>query len=172
MNGLPFHAGELIAQTRFNENWDDSRAQKLGRIIGDSLDERMALFIEGLSFFFLATADSEGHCDCSFKGSEPGPDGGLLPVALVTGPQQLILPDFSGNRMFNSLGNILVNPHVGMIFIDFASQTRLRVNGKAAILEDRDGSVWHSRWPQAQRAVEVTVEQVYWNCSKRIPRRP
>jgi predicted pyridoxine 5'-phosphate oxidase superfamily flavin-nucleotide-binding protein len=169
---LPFHDGELTAQMRFNENWDEGRAHKLGRIIGNSLDERMAWFIESLPFFFLATSDKQGHCDCSFKGSEPGPDGRPLPVALVTGPQQLLLPDFSGNRMFNSLGNILVNPHVGMIFIDFASQTRLRVNGAAAILEDENGSVWHSRWPQAQRAVEVTVEQVYWNCSKRIPQHP
>ncbi len=130
------------------------------------------MFIEGLPFFFLATADAVGQCDCSFKGTEPGPDGRLLPVVRVVGPQRLIFPDYAGNGMFNSLGNILVNPQVGLLFIDFASRTRLRVNGAATLLEEAAVDEWRPRWPQAQRAVSVRVEQVYWNCAKRIPTRP
>lgn len=166
----PFHPGELAAQARFNPGWDDGKAARLGRIIGHAIDDERALFIEGLSFFFLATADADGRCDCSFKGTEPGADGRPLPAAWVAGPQRLLFPDYAGNRVFNSLGNILVNPHVGMIFIDFAAQARLRVNGAAAIVEG-DGD-WHGRWPGAMRAVEVSVEEVYWNCSRRIPERP
>ena len=70
--------------------------------------------------------------------------------------------------MYNSLGNILENPNVGMIFIDFPDQQRLRVNGAARVLEGE--GEWRTRWPDAPRAVEVSVEQVYWNCSKRIPK--
>jgi len=170
MSGHPFHGGEVAAQRRFNDNWDDTKAQRLGHIIGRALDDEKALFIERLGFFFLATADADGHCDCSFRGTELGEDGRPLPVVWVAEPQRLLFPDYAGNRMFKSLGNILCNPHVGLIFIDFASQTRLRVNGAARILET--GDEWATRWRQASRAVEVTVEQVYWNCSKRIPKRP
>jgi predicted pyridoxine 5'-phosphate oxidase superfamily flavin-nucleotide-binding protein len=167
---LPFHSGEWEAQMRFNTDWDERQASRLGRIIGRAIDDEKALFIEGLPFFFLATADADGHCDCSFRGTEPALDGRPLPVVRVTDPQRLLFPDYAGNRMFNSLGNIIANPHVGMLFIDFASQTRLRVNGAARILGNGDD--WKRHWPEAKRAVEVTVEQVYWNCSKRIPKRP
>ena len=79
--------------------------------------------------------------------------------------------DILGGQMgYNSLGNILVNPHAGLIFIDFALQARLRVNGTARVL-DSEGE-WRKRWPQAERAVEVIIQQVYWNCPKRIPRQP
>lgn len=166
----PFHPGELAAQRRFNANWEDKQAARLGRIVGSALDEEKALFVERLPFFFLATADARGHCDCSFKGTEPGEDGRLLPPVWVAGPRCLLFPDYAGNRIFNSLGNILDNPQVGLLFIDFASQTRLRVNGSARILVE-DGE-WRSRWPAAARAVEVGVEQVYWNCARRIPKRP
>jgi uncharacterized protein len=168
MNDRVFHPGELTAQRRFNQAWDEERSQRLSRIIGNALDERMARFAESLDFFFLATADAEGHCDCSFKGTEPASDGSTPPALWVAGPQRLLFPDYAGNRMFNSLGNILNNPHLGLLFIDFASQSRLRVNGSARILEQ--GDEWQALWPQAGRAVEVAVEQVYWNCSKRIPR--
>jgi predicted pyridoxine 5'-phosphate oxidase superfamily flavin-nucleotide-binding protein len=170
MSTEPFHAGELSAQRRFNPDWSDEKSQRLGRIIGNALDERMTRFIERLAFFFLATSDADGHCDCSFKGTEAAADGRPLPAVWVAAPRRLLFPDYAGNRMFNSLGNILSNPQLGMIFIVFASQSRLRVNGSARILE-ADGEL-KARWPGAARAVEVTVEQVYWNCSKRIPQKP
>jgi predicted pyridoxine 5'-phosphate oxidase superfamily flavin-nucleotide-binding protein len=163
-----FHAGELEAQQRFNPDWNAEKSQRLGRIIGDTLDQRMTDFIARQTFFFLATADAEGHCDCSFKGTESAADGQALPAVWVTEPRRLLFPDYAGNRLFNSLGNILANPNLGMIFIEFSSQSRLRVNGSARILEADEG--WRARWPEAQRAVAVAVEQVYWNCSKRIPR--
>lgn len=169
-NDSPFHAGELTAQRLFNTDWDERKAARLGRIIGHVLDEEKALFIERLPFFFLATADVDGNCDCSFRGTEDGKDGRPLPVVYVEEPQRLLFPDYEGNRMYNSLGNILQNPHVGLLFIDFASQSRLRVNGRARIVEAV--GEWQSRWSSAARAIEVSVEQVYWNCSKRIPKRP
>ncbi|HEY0722134.1 MAG TPA: pyridoxamine 5'-phosphate oxidase family protein [Gammaproteobacteria bacterium] len=168
--GQRFHPGELEAQQRFNAAWDEGQAARLGRLIGEALDEEQARFVESVAFFFLATADAEGNCDCSFKGSEPGADGKAGQAVWVAGPRRLLFPDFAGNRLFNSLGNILVNSHAGLLFIDFTTQKRLRVNGMAHVL-DGEGE-WRERWPQAVRAVEVTVEQVYWNCSKRIPQQP
>lgn len=172
MKNPPFHQGELTAQTRFNPDWSEDKSSRLGRIISAELDEEQRRFIEFQNFFFLATADAEGRCDCSFKGSEPGADGGLLPSVRVTGSCSLMFPDYAGNRMFNSLGNILVNPQVGMLFIDFAGRRRLRVNGTATILEQAGEYDWRVYWPQAMRAVEVRVEQAFWNCPKRIPIKP
>lgn len=166
----PFHAGELAAQQRYNAEWTAQKAARLGRIIGSSIDDEKALFIGFLPFFFLATADAAGNCDCSFRGTEPGEEGAPLPVAHVVEPKRLWFPDYTGNRIYNSLGNILQNPHVGLLFIDFAAQRRLRINGRARILERR--GEWSDHWPAAVRAVEVSVEQVFWNCGRRIPKRP
>lgn len=165
-----FHPGELEAQRRFNDDWDEAHAVRLGHIIGYTLDQEQAHFIDSLAFFFLSTADGQGHCDCSFKGSEPMPDGQPTPAVWVADQQHLLFPDYAGNRIFNSLGNLIENPHLGLLFINFALHRRLRVNGEARIL-DGEGS-WRSRWPAAPRAVEVSVQQVYWNCAKRIPTHP
>lgn len=168
MNAGRFHGGELEAQRRFIRDWNEEKSQRLGHIIGDALDERMTHFIARQTFFFLATADADGRCDCSFKGTENAADGRPLPTVWVATPHRLLFPDYAGNRLFNSLGNILSNPNLGMIFVEFSSQSRLRVNGSARILEaDED---CRGRWPKADRAVAVAVEQVYWNCAKRIPK--
>lgn len=167
---LPFHAGEIEAQFRFNDDWSEHKSARLAAIYRYAIDDGLALFIEGMRFFFLATADRDGKCDCSFKGTETSVAGDLAPAALVVDARTLLFPDYAGNRMFNSMGNILSNPHVGLLFIDFPGQSRLRVNGRAEILE----SVEHYAhvWPKAARLVRVTVEQVYWNCAKRIPADP
>jgi len=165
-----FHTGEQEAQARFNTDWSTQRAQRLGRLIGTALDPAQAAFIGRLGFFFLATADAEGRCDCSFRGTEDDADGRPLPAVAVADPRRLLFPDYAGNGMFNSLGNILVNPHVGMIFIDFAARRRLRVNGTARVLTE--AGEWRALWPAAERAVEIGIEQVYWNCRKRIPPHP
>jgi predicted pyridoxine 5'-phosphate oxidase superfamily flavin-nucleotide-binding protein len=165
-----FHAGEIEAQVRFNPSWNLRKSALLARIVRGGIDDLSALFIEGCPFFFLATADAEGHCDCSYRGREEGSDGRLFPVARVLDPHTLVFPEFSGNGMFSSLGNLLVNPQAGLLFIDFPSQSRLRVNGCAEVMTEPDDVV-RALWPTALRAVRVRVEQVYWNCSRRIPKR-
>jgi predicted pyridoxine 5'-phosphate oxidase superfamily flavin-nucleotide-binding protein len=87
-------------------------------------------FIESAPYFFLATADAEGRPDCSFKGGMPG-------SVTITGPSELAFPDYDGNGMFKSLGNILVNAEVGMLFIAMHGKPqRLRVNGAATVSRD------------------------------------
>jgi predicted pyridoxine 5'-phosphate oxidase superfamily flavin-nucleotide-binding protein len=108
--------------------------------------------------FFLATADAEGRPDCSYKGGMPG-------FVRVLNSNTLAFPDYDGNGMFRSLGNILVNPHVGMLFIDFEHPDRMRING-AATVHDDDPLL--SEYPGAQLIVRVQAEQIFPNCPRYI----
>src|SRR5215510_5040035 len=124
-DSIMYHAGNRALQDAF-----DSRR------ISDRLEEKLArtaftaddkAFIEGAIYFFLATADAEGRPDCSFKGGTPG-------FVRLTGPSELAWPDYDGNGMFKSLGNIEVNPAVGLLFIGLHEKPRrLRVNGTASV---------------------------------------
>jgi predicted pyridoxine 5'-phosphate oxidase superfamily flavin-nucleotide-binding protein len=154
-----FHRGEVIAQQRWGTAslWDSSRRRRLlWRAIPEELHPR----IEGALFFFLSTSSRDGRCDCSFKGGGPN-------LVRVLGPQRIAFPDFDGNGAFMSLGNIIENPFVGFLFIDFADGARLRVNGRAAVHEaDR----FKDLFPHAPRVVAVDVEEVIPNCANYVPR--
>ncbi|RFA29269.1 pyridoxamine 5'-phosphate oxidase [Alkalilimnicola ehrlichii] len=128
----------------------------------------MSTFIEDLPFFFIATANDAGDCDCSFRGREYNASGQPLPLLKVLDEKRLVFPDFKGNNLFNSLGNMLTNPHIGILFIDFENRLRARVNGAVEIIERWDEM--QAVWPTARRYVLVTVEQVYGNCRARIPK--
>ncbi len=160
-----FHRGERELQKRYGvENyWPDDVIQSQLR---ETINGETKQFVESLSFFFIATADDRGKCDASFRGIE-GDDVAHPPLAAkVVNPYTLVFPDFSGNNLYNSLGNILVNPHIGILFIDFRLAHRLRINGRAEII-DSVGK-YKTLWPTALRLVKVTVEEIYANCPKRI----
>ncbi|GEO84823.1 MULTISPECIES: pyridoxamine 5'-phosphate oxidase family protein [Alphaproteobacteria] len=161
------HAGELGMRARFPSqyDWDE---HSLAAMMSPVIQTSLARFIEAVPFFFIATASPEGHCDCSFRGREQDASGNLLPAVRVLDRNRLVFPDFSGNGLYNSLGNMLINPHIGMLFIDFERQRRARINGIARIVAAN--AEFGSIWPTAQAAVLVTVEQAYRNCSARIPR--
>ena len=88
-------------------------------------------FIEAAPMFFLATADREGQPQCSYKGGAPG-------FVQILAPMELCFPSYDGNGMFLSFGNVLENPHIQMLFIDFEQPNRIRVSGRATITEDAD----------------------------------
>ena len=139
------------------------------RALADRLVERLErqafkdddkLFIESVGFFFIATAEAEGRPDCSFKG---GPVG----FVKVEAPHLLVFPDYDGNGMFKSLGNIKVNPHVGLLFIELGEKPRrLRVNGRATLHFD-DPAIADT--PGAQILVRVVPEHIFPNCPRYIP---
>ena len=117
-------------------------------------------FIESCSFFFLATTGAEAQPDCSFKGGAPG-------FIRVVAPDLLVFPDYDGNGMFKSLGNVRANPKVGLLFIAFAEMPkRLRVNGTAEISFDdpllRDCA-------GGQMLVKITPTHIFPNCPRYIP---
>jgi predicted pyridoxine 5'-phosphate oxidase superfamily flavin-nucleotide-binding protein len=117
-------------------------------------------FIESLPYFFLATADAEGRPDCSFKGGMPG-------FVRITGPSEIAFPDYDGNGMFKSLGNIVANADVGLLFIAMHDKPRrLRVNGSASV-SDNDPLL--AETVGAQLIVRVTARAIFPNCPRYIP---
>ncbi len=141
------------------EQFFRNKFQTKGIHIGNKLSDLLRRYVESLDFFFIASADKQGNCDCSFRGGSP--------AVKVIDETTLLFPDYPGNGAFQSLGNILENPHIGMLFIDFSQQQRLRINGIAEILDDSDLC---DIFPGSIQVVKVTVEQVYRNCSARIPK--
>jgi len=123
--------------------------------------EEDGAFIASLRFFFLATADAEGRPDCSFKGGDPG-------FVRVLAPDLLAFPDYDGNGMFRSLGNIRANPQVGLLFIAMEEKPkRLRVSGRAEVVLD-DPLI--AGFEGAQALVRVTPVDIFPNCPRNIPR--
>jgi uncharacterized protein len=156
---IMYHEGNRRLQDDF-----DSRR------IADRLEERLTrtaftaddkAFIESAVYFFLATADAEGRPDCSFKGGAPG-------FVRVTGPSELAFPDYDGNGMFKSLGNVVVNPDVGLLFIALHGKpARLRINGTATV--SRDDPLLAAT-VGAQLIVRVAARAIFPNCPRYIPR--
>jgi predicted pyridoxine 5'-phosphate oxidase superfamily flavin-nucleotide-binding protein len=151
-----YHDGSRRLQDRFETR---RLADRLEHVIKHGIfTDGDRAFIESRSLFFLATADAEGRPDCSYKGGRPG-------FVRVVGPSTLAFPSYDGNGMFKSLGNILVNPHVGLLFIDFETPKRLRVNGRASI-DERDPLL--AELIGAQLVVRVEVEAAFPNCPRYI----
>lgn len=163
----PLHPGEREAQRRFGVE-DFWQPDMLASMFRTRIPARLAVHIEALPFFFIATANARGECDCSFRGREQDASGKPYPLVKVLDERTLVFPDYPGNKLFNSLGNLIENGHIGMLFIDFQARSRARINGSAGIVDD--ALAYADIWPLAQRYVSVTVEQVYGNCKARIPR--
>ena len=123
---------------------------------GMTIDDRA--FIERMDMFFLATADGAGRPNCSYKGGDPG-------FVRVLDEHTLVFPNYDGNGMYISMGNVMENDHVGLLFIDFENQKRLRVNGVARIEPSESLEL---PYPEAQFVVKVTVQQVFPNCPRYI----
>jgi predicted pyridoxine 5'-phosphate oxidase superfamily flavin-nucleotide-binding protein len=128
------------------------------RLLRSHLTSDDHAFIERLDMFFLATADTAGHPNCSYKGGDPG-------FVRVLDEHTLVFPNYDGNGMYLSMGNAAENPHVGLLFIDFEHQQRLRVNGIARIEPPES---LESPYLEAQFVVKVTVQQVFPNCPRYI----
>lgn len=163
----PLHAGEREMASRYPNpvyQWGDDN---IGQMIRTRISLSIGQYLARLPFFFIATSSPEGFCDASFRGREYGA-AGPQPLVWVPDPQTVIFPDFQGNGLYQSLGNILGNPQIGMLFMDFERQSRMRINGRAEV-RDADDAV-REKWPSAQAFVKVTIQQAYGNCQARIPR--
>ena len=158
VRGPAYHHGMRLLQDRFDtRRLADRLEEKLGRA---AFSEEDRAFIESRVFFFLASADREGRPDCSYKGGDAG-------FVRVTGAGELAFPSYDGNGMFRSLGNVLVNPAVALLFIDFERPRRLRVNGHAAMADD-DPLLEH--YAGAQAVVRVRAARIFPNCPRYIHR--
>jgi predicted pyridoxine 5'-phosphate oxidase superfamily flavin-nucleotide-binding protein len=142
----PYHERSRELQDRFDtRRLADRLAEKLSRTAFTAEDKA---FVESRPMFFLATADADGQPDCSYKGGVPG-------FVRVTGESELSFPSYDGNGMFRSLGNVLANPRVGLLFLDF---------GVARLEEPR------GEFDGEQLVVRVQAEQIFPNCPRYLHR--
>jgi uncharacterized protein len=133
-------------------------ADRLESLAHAEFDPKDRAFIESAAMFFLATVDERGRPTVSYKGGAPG-------FVRITGPGELVFPVFDGNGMFLSLGNMARTANIGMLFIDFESPHRLRVQGRAEILPN---DALPGRYAGARYLTRVTVSQLFVNCGRYI----
>jgi predicted pyridoxine 5'-phosphate oxidase superfamily flavin-nucleotide-binding protein len=132
-------------------------------------------FIARMEMVFIATADATGNCDCSFRAGAPG-------FVQVLDEKTLAYPEYRGNGVLASVGNILENPHVGLIFLDYYQTTvGLHVNGRARVLDPTEAAALPYLLPgmieaaqikggrRAEAWILIDVEEAYIHCSKHVP---
>ena len=151
-----YHEGNRQLQDKF----DTRRMANLmaERVVGDTISEDDKHFIESRDMFFLASSDAEGHPNCSYKGGDPG-------FVRVIDEHTIAFPNYDGNGMYLSMGNVLQHGNVGILFIDFEGQSRMRLNGVASI-DENDPLM--AEFPSAQFIVRVRANEVFGNCPRYI----
>jgi predicted pyridoxine 5'-phosphate oxidase superfamily flavin-nucleotide-binding protein len=122
----------------------------------DRISTTLKEFIESRPFFFMATCTRAGDCDCSYKGRNPLDSH----VVRVIDDRTLVMPDYSGNSMFNTIGNILNNDRASLLFIDVQKGVMNRINGRATVLDDP--AEWRQEWPEAKRLITLQTETTQW----------
>ncbi|MDQ7043934.1 MAG: pyridoxamine 5'-phosphate oxidase family protein [Sulfurimonas sp.] len=171
---LPGCQGEHLLQKKYNTQENAKGFYK--REVYSYITDIMKNFIKKQTMLFIATADKNGESDSSFRAGQEG-------FVTVLSKEKLIYPEFNGNGVMASLGNISENGHIGMLFIDFfETQTGLHINGKATIIDAKDFDKHLTKeeslqvtesissLPQVQVTwVLVEVEEAYIHCSKNIP---
>lgn len=137
------------------------------------LNRMMQDFITQQEMVFIATSDRHGNCDSSFRAGPPG-------FVKIIDEKTLMYPEYRGNGVFASLGNIHENHHIGLMFIDFVKYgIGLHVNGRTTIVENKELATFvsgplveeirHNEGHRAERWVVITVDEAYIHCSKHIP---
>jgi len=166
---LPGSEGEHTLQRILGT---EDRADRFYRDqVRDRLNDRMVEFISRQEMVFISTADGHGECDASFRAGPPG-------FMAVVDDQTLAYPEYRGNGVMASLGNLAENAHIGLLFVDFVRDViGLHVNGTARVRPDaemRGSYPWlqYDGFPGRRPVmwVVVTVEEAYIHCSKHIPR--
>lgn len=135
-------------------------AAELQAIVHDALSPADRAFVSRMEMFWLASVDPQGSPTVSFKGGAPG-------FVKMPDDKTLLFPCFDGNGMFFSMGNIASTSHVGLLFMDFVTPSRLRVQGDAQLTDD---PAIVGLWPGAQFAVKVGITALITNCPRYIPR--
>jgi predicted pyridoxine 5'-phosphate oxidase superfamily flavin-nucleotide-binding protein len=148
----------LELQRRFDT--EALAAAELQVIVHDTLSPADRGFVGQMEMFWLASVDPQGSPTVSFKGGAPG-------FVKMPDDRTLLFPCFDGNGMFYSMGNIASTSKVGMLFMDFVTPSRLRVQGDAELTDD---PAVVGLWPGAQFAVRVGITALITNCPRYIPR--
>jgi predicted pyridoxine 5'-phosphate oxidase superfamily flavin-nucleotide-binding protein len=127
-------------------------------IVRPEIPDDSKAFIESRDMFFLTSVDHRGYPTCSYKGGAPG-------FVRVVNPGTIAFPSYNGNGMFLSMGNIVANSKIGMLFIDFETPHRVRIHGLASI--DRNDPLL-AEFEGAELVVRVAVTETFINCPRYI----
>ena len=126
--------------------------------VAEFIQDEHRSFIESRDFFFLSSADADGMPTVSYKGGAPG-------FIHIINPKTLVFPNYDGNGMFLSVGNLNETAKVGMLFIDMETPHWVRLQGTATVSAD-DPEM--SRCPGANMVIRVAVESCFLNCGRYI----
>jgi|TARA_B110000879_G_scaffold60680_1_gene85126 predicted pyridoxine 5'-phosphate oxidase superfamily flavin-nucleotide-binding protein len=126
--------------------------------VTEELSDQQAKFIDSRNMFYLSTIDESGFPSCSYKGGEYG-------FVRVVNPKTIIFPNYDGNGMYMSMGNIQAKAKVGLLFIDFETPQRVRVRGEAKCI--REGNLLES-YPGSNLVVEISVTHAWVNCPRYV----
>jgi uncharacterized protein len=165
----PGSAGEHVLQRRYGTT--DRARRFYEQEMLDHLNDRMRDFVGRQEMMFIASADGRGECDCSFRAGPPG-------FVRVLDSRRIAWPEYRGNGVLSSLGNVSENPNVGLLFVDFFRDIiGLHVNGHASVVEHDAMVASHPDLPvdpvpgrRPERWVSVHVQEAYIHCAKHIPR--
>ncbi len=158
MSGFTYTEKALELQKRFDT--EALAAVELQVIVHDALTPADQGFISQMEMFWLASVDPKGSPTVSYKGGAPG-------FVKIANDKTLLFPCFDGNGMYFSMGNIASTSHIGMLFMDFVTPSRLRVQGDAKLTDD---PAIVGLWPGAQFGVKVDITALITNCPRYIPR--
>ncbi|GAE24980.1 hypothetical protein JCM9140_948 [Halalkalibacter wakoensis JCM 9140] len=165
-------SGEQLLQEKYNTQ--KRAAAFYQNQMLSSLNEMMQEFITGQEMMFISTSDSKGRCDSSFRAGEKG-------FVRIINDRTVMYPEYRGNGVMASMGNIMENPQVGLMFIDFfESQIGLHVNGTAYICENKEldtlrlskelkEDIEAKEGKKAERWIVIEVEEAFIHCSKHVP---
>ena len=156
MTGPTYHDGMRQLQDLRETRVLADRLEKV--TMRPAFTEEDKAFIRRCRMFFIATADLDGQPDCSYKGGLPG-------FVRVIDDHTLAIPDYDGNGQYRSWGNVRANPKVGLLFIDFETPKRLRVNGTAVV---SDGDPLLAELPGAVFVIRLVAERIFPNCPRYI----
>ena len=149
------------AHRALHKKFDTERmAHLLEDMDAEEIEENAKAFIESRDMFWLATVDREGRPQCQYKGGEPG-------FIKVVDPKTLVFPSYDGNGRYHSMGNIGETAKIGMLFLDFETPNRLRLQGEASVSDD---DPMLAEYHEAELVVRVNVTDVIINCPRYIHR--
>jgi predicted pyridoxine 5'-phosphate oxidase superfamily flavin-nucleotide-binding protein len=166
----PGSRGEHTLQDRYGTQ--ERAGQFYARQFSDQLTPKMMEFIGRMEMAFIATSDADGECDCSFRAGAAG-------FLRVLDDRTIAYPEYRGNGVMASLGNILENPHIGIFMVDFTHDLiGLHVNGTAEVvtparMQELDRGLPEPATTAGRRPVQwvlVNVTEAYIHCSKHIPK--
>lgn len=167
-NSQYFTTGQIEAQIKYDTH--ERAKQLIDHPIYSSDTKKLwpgfAEFISTRPFFFLASADASGNCQCNYRGGEPG-------FVVIEDEKHLSFPDYDGNGLLHTIGNFIENPHVGLLFIDFETSRRVKVNGKVTLLDESEQLKKYKHNPgydEAKRVVQVEVTYAVMNCARYLDR--